>query len=106
MITYLKGSDWRFFRDFRGKIKGVANFLRSKTNKFGEIEQLAHVNLIVIMLKSLLYTNTGILIIFGAIRTGPPNRWALVVRNCSQQVYHRAETHFAPPSRSVPRHSQ
>ena len=74
MITYLKGGDWQFSQDFGGKIKGVANFLRSKTNKFAEIEQLACVNLIVIMLKSLLYTLTGILMIFGAIRTGQPNR--------------------------------
>ena len=79
----LKRKRLAIFPRFQGQNQGGGQFFEVKNNKFVEIEKLTCVNLIVIMLKSLLYTNTGILIIFGAIRTSPPNRWALVVSNCT-----------------------
>jgi len=60
MITYLKGKWLVMFPRFR-KNQGGGQILEVKNKKKSlKIEQLAHVNLIVIMLKSLLYTKTGI----------------------------------------------
>ena len=53
-----------------------------KTEKIAEIEQSACANLIVVMLKSLFYAKKGIPMISGAMKTGPQNRWTLVVWNC------------------------
>ena len=57
-----------------------------KTEKIAEIEQLACANLIVVMLKSLFYAKKGIPMISGAMKTGPQNRWTLVVQNCTTRL--------------------
>ena len=74
-----------FFFEILGANLGGWPILEVKNLKNAEIKQLAHANLITVMLRCLFYTTKGIPMNSRAIEIGHQNRWALGVRDCTMR---------------------